>query len=133
PVPPAPKPVPARPVCTSASLGARIAGPRRVVAGQQVTWRIRVRNAGHTLARSLRLTDQLPAGFSLVRGSPRVTFSRGVAVVRLRALRTGRTTTVTLTMHAGRDIGGTRLQRVRVTGACQAVETALARVRVSPV
>src|SRR5581483_6282515 len=65
PVGPPPKPV-RRNACIPARLSAHILGPRRVIAGQQATWRIRVRNAGRTTARSLRVTDRLPAGFSLV-------------------------------------------------------------------
>jgi uncharacterized repeat protein (TIGR01451 family) len=132
PVGPAPKPI-VRPVCVPATLSARIVGPRRVVAGQQVTWRISVRNVGRTAARSVRLTDRIPSGFSLVRSSPRASFVAGVARFRLPDLRPGRTVTVRLTMHASRDASGRHLQRANVAGACEATESAVAPVTVNAV
>ncbi|MDX6647311.1 MAG: hypothetical protein QOK40_3038 [Miltoncostaeaceae bacterium] len=132
PVAPAPKPV-VGPACVRAALSARIVGPRRVTAGQQVTWRITVRNVGRTLARSVRLTDRIPSGFSLVRSTPRAGFLAGVARFSLPDLRPGHAATVRLTMHASRDTVGQRLQRARVAGACEATESAVAPVTVSAV
>jgi hypothetical protein len=134
PVPPVVKPQPqARPVCVPASLTARIAGPRRIVAGQRVNWLIRVRNVGRGIGRAVVLTSRIPSGFSLVRSSPRTSFVSGVARFRLPNLAPGRSATVRLTMHASRGIAGKRLHQARVASSCNAIETATAPITVNAV
>jgi uncharacterized repeat protein (TIGR01451 family) len=123
----------AGPLCTTPSLAARIVGPRRIVAGQQLTFRISVRNTGATLARSVVLRDRIPSGFSLLRSTPRASFVSGVASFRLPNLRPGQTATVRLTMHASRGIAGRRLQQARIVSGCGGSESAVAPVTVSAV
>jgi uncharacterized repeat protein (TIGR01451 family) len=128
-----PKPSSAAPVCLRPSLVARIVGPRSVVAGHQVTWRISVRNLGSQLARSVVLNNRIPSGFSLLRSSPRAGFGSGIARVRLPNLRPGQTATVRLTLHASRDIVGRRLQHARVVTGCGGTEAAVAPITVNAV
>jgi uncharacterized repeat protein (TIGR01451 family) len=134
PVPPVTKPQPAaRPVCVPAALTARIAGPRRIIAGQRVTWRITVRNVGRPLATSVVLTNRIPSGFSMVGSLPRARFVSGVARVRLPNLARGESATVRLTMQASRGIAGQRQQQVRVASGCNATEAARAPITVTAV
>jgi uncharacterized repeat protein (TIGR01451 family) len=123
----------AAPVCTRPSLVASIVGPRRVRAGQQVAWRISVRNAGSHLARSVVLNDRIPIGFSLLRSTPRVSFVAGVARFHLPNLRPGQTATVRLTMRASRDTAGRRLQQARIVSGCGGIESAVAPITVTAV
>jgi uncharacterized repeat protein (TIGR01451 family) len=123
----------AAPVCVRASLLGRIVGPRRIAAGQQLTWRVSVRNVGARLARSVVLTHRIPSGFSLLRSSPRASFVSGVARFRMPNLRPGQTATVRLTMHASRGIAGRRLQQARIASSCGGREAAVAPVTVSAV
>jgi uncharacterized repeat protein (TIGR01451 family) len=125
--------VPSPSICVTPALVARILGPRTVVAGSQVTWRISVRNVGAALARSVVLSNRLPDGFSLVRSSPRARFGSGVATFRLPNLRSGQTATVRLTMHASRGVSGRRLQQARIVTGCGGREAAVAPIRVSAV
>jgi uncharacterized repeat protein (TIGR01451 family) len=123
----------AAPVCIRPSLLASIVGPRRVRAGQQVTWRISVRNTGSQLARSVVLNDRIPIGFSLIRSTPRFSFVSGVARFRLPNLRPGQIASVRLTMRASRDTAGRRLQQARIVSGCGGSESALAPITVSAV
>jgi uncharacterized repeat protein (TIGR01451 family) len=127
------KPQPPAVVCTKPSLLVRIAGPRRVVAGRQLTFRISVRNVGPGLARSVVLRDRIPTGFSLLRSTPRAGFASGVARFNLPNLRPGQTATVRLTMHASRGIAGHRLQQARIVSGCGGSESARAPITVSAV
>src|SRR5207244_2394835 len=63
------------PLCPAPTLMARVVGARQVAAGQRLTWRVRIRNAGRVTARRVILADRLPIGFALLSSTPKATFA----------------------------------------------------------
>jgi uncharacterized repeat protein (TIGR01451 family) len=121
---------PGGPLCPAPTLMAQVVGPRRVAAGQRLTWRVQIRNAGRVIARRVVLSDRLPLGFSLLSSTPKATFAAGTLRFTVPALRPGRTAVVTMTMLVPRSAAGHRAGVATLKSACGGIESARTPVTV---
>jgi uncharacterized repeat protein (TIGR01451 family) len=111
-------------------MSARVLGARRVTAGQTLTWRVVIRNAGRVTARKVVLADRLPRGFVLLSSTPRATFTAGTLRFTVPALRPGRSAVVRITMQVPRAGTGTRTGVATVKSSCGGIESARTPVTV---
>jgi uncharacterized repeat protein (TIGR01451 family) len=127
---PAPSGGPGGPLCPAPTLMARVVGPRRVAAGQRLTWRVQIRNAGRVIARRVVLADRLPIGFALVSSTPKATFSAGTLRFAVPTLRPGRSAVVAMTMQVPRAAAGNRAGVATLKASCGGIESARTPVTV---
>src|SRR5207237_1219356 len=73
--------------CPRPGLRITLGGPAKVIAGQQTTLSLRLRNTGKIVARNVLIADTLPQGFSLVKSSKPHVFRAGALKVRVGTLR----------------------------------------------
>ena len=81
----------------------KVGAPAAVVAGEYVTYTLRITNAGPGLARSVDVKDQLPAGLSLVTISASDAGVCGGTVCQFGTLPAGATRTVTVVARVNAD------------------------------
>jgi uncharacterized repeat protein (TIGR01451 family) len=106
-------------------------GPSRAVAGQVISYRIRVRNVGRSTARAVVVRDALPAGFAVA--SPRVRFAGGGPVWRLGDLRPGASRTIALQVRVPTNAAGLRRNVASAASANAATVRDDALTRIDPV
>ena len=125
--------------CPPPVLSLDLVGPRRLAAGQLVTYTSLVRNTSSHTARNLVLALPIPPGFSLVSGKVPGARRSGLATtggaVRLDLGtlpgHSSRNATVTLRVHT--TASGIRVTRARVGGTCGARGSALVPIRITGV
>jgi uncharacterized repeat protein (TIGR01451 family) len=83
-------------------------GPLAATAGQLVTYRITVKNAGKTDALNVVIRDPLPSGFTLARRAAGATFRSGVLTWKVGTLAPGKSRTVKLTVRIAKTAAGRR-------------------------
>jgi uncharacterized repeat protein (TIGR01451 family) len=83
-------------------------GPLAATAGQLVTYRITVKNAGKTDALNVVIRDPLPSGFTLARRAAGATFRSGVVTWKVGTLAPGKSRTVKLTVRIAKTAAGRR-------------------------
>ena len=84
-------------------------------AGGTARFRIRIANHGGAAASGIRVTDILPAGFSLIRaGSPGARLVAGRPTWRVARVRAGHSRTLYVRVRAAKTVRGGRCNRVTV-------------------
>jgi uncharacterized repeat protein (TIGR01451 family) len=90
-------------------------GAKSVLAGRAVPYTIVVRNTSKVIARSVVVTDTLPAGMAYLRSSLRPTSVGKRIVWRIGNLAPGRSRTLTVWLQAPTGLSGTRTNVVEVS------------------
>ena len=118
-------------VCPPPKLGARVTGPRKLVAGELGRFTVHVRNAkGSAAARRARLNVRLPLGFALATPVKASMVRGGAMRWSLGTIAPRRSASVSLTLRADRTISGSRALSATVSAVCGRAR-ASARVRVA--
>src|SRR5262249_41284394 len=123
--------------CLPPILSLDLVGPRRLVAGQLVSFTSLVRNTGSHTARNLVLHMPIPPGFSLV--SSKVAGARrsglattgGAVHLELGTLPGHSSRNATVTLRVNATASGIRVTRARVGGVCGATGSAVVPIRVT--
>jgi hypothetical protein len=131
--PPPPTPgVVGKPICLRPSLRVSITGPRNPIAGQQLTLRVKVRNAsGANVARRSTLRVVIPSGYSLVRRPAGARVSGSSVRFALGTIGTRANRTKVLRLRIDRNAAGRRAVRAFANAACSTREVATLNARVA--
>ena len=145
PLPPAPLPVPLAipPVTVAGVTGGALAltktGPSAAIAGQVITYRLRVRNSSSVPVTSVVLRDVLPAGMTLVSRPAGTTIKNGTVVWQLGTLAPGQRRSISLQVRINRAITGRRCNSANASAAnaatvrvraCSAIRAVSGAVRI---
>src|SRR5207245_1457730 len=115
---------PGGPLCPAPNMTTRVVGARKVAAGQRLTWRVVIRNAGRVMARRGGVSDRPPIGFALLSSTPKATFAAGTLRFTVPTLRPGQTAVVTMTMQVPRSATGHRAGVATLKSSCGGIESA---------
>jgi uncharacterized repeat protein (TIGR01451 family) len=106
-------------------------GPRFAVAGQVVTYRIKVSNRGGTAARRVVFSDVLPGGFSVAARAKGARVSAGRVTWTVGSLRPGASRVVSVKLRLDRDLAGRRcnIALAKAANAIRVRDLACTRIR----
>jgi uncharacterized repeat protein (TIGR01451 family) len=129
--------------CPPPILSLNLVGPRRLVAGQLVTFTTLVRNTSANKAPNLVLDMPIPSGFSLVsskagavqteKGRARVAMQGGAVRLNFGTLPGHSARSARITLRVDRTTAGRRVTRAFVAGTCGAKDNAVVPIRVTAV
>lgn len=142
PPPGTPTGAPTTPPAAAGTLRIVKNGPVTAVAGQVVTYRIKLTNTSAVAVTGVVLRDILPPGLSVLKVPKGATLKKGVVTWSVGALAPGAAKTVALRVRIDRGASGTRCNRASATGvdvtlvkaaACTAIRAVAGAVRLPPV
>ena len=118
-------------IAQAPSLSVVKAGKASALAGSQVPYTIVVRNTSKVVARSVVVTDTLPAGMAFLRSNPRPASFGKQVVWTFKSLGVGKSLTITVWLQAPASISGSRTNLVEVSakGTKTVRDTAVTRFR----
>lgn len=118
-------PIRPRSACPAPLFNLGLIGPRRLNAGQQATFTFRVTNKARNPSPDTILVNPIPRGFSFVSATGNGTVvSSGDVRMRLGTMAPQSSRTVRVAMRVDRLVGGVRVNRGKVSGACGAAASA---------
>ena len=111
---------------TGGTLSLTKGGPSSAIAGQVITYRLRVRNSSSVPVTSVVLRDVLPSGMTLVSRPAGTTIKNGAVVWQLGTLAPGQRRAISLKVRINRTIKGRRCNSANASAANAATVTARA-------